>query len=142
MTSAATIHTASASPRFDKAVIARALPDAFNVANRILSAWGFSQNEKARVFDLSLRTLSRYQKEGVKGIPSQDFAERVSLVLGIEKGLEILGDADSAIRWVNGPSYAPLFGGKAPKVLITSGYTSDLFRVRAYLDGWRGGDFG
>ena len=142
MTVQAAIPSTGASPRFDEAVIARALPDAFNVATRILDGWGFTQAEKAVVFDLPLRTFSRYLKHGVKGVPSRDFVERVSLVLGIEKALEIFGTADTAKAWVNNPSFAPLFGGKPPKTLLTTGYTSDLFQVRSYLDGWRGGDFG
>lgn len=124
-----------------------AMPAAFGVATRILEAWGFSRQEMAAVLGLERRTFYRYLGDGLPARSvSRDLVERVSYILGIEKALEILlgGDdeADSIRQWIDSPSDAPLFAGQAPRQRLLGGRVADLFRVRQYLDGWRGGDFG
>ena len=128
--------------------IREAMPDAFRVALRILESWGLGHAEMAKVLGLESRTLSRYKSKGLpeRSIAS-DLVERTSYILGIEKALEILlggepGDEAAAIRrWIDRPSSAPLFADRPPRERITSGRVADLFQVRQYLDGWRGGDF-
>jgi len=124
------------------------MPAAFRVAIRTLAAWGFTHDEMATALGLEPRTLYRYKRQGLSARAiSPDLIERTSYVLGIEKALEILlaGEPEQEEhdirRWVNSPSDAPLFAGHAPKARLTTGRAADLFQVRQYLDGWRGGDF-
>ena len=123
--------------------INQAMPTAFLVAVRTLDAWGYSAGEMARVLGLSPVQLQRY---GATGLPEEsvndDLTTRVSLVLGIERALEILLAGESDIRnWVNRPSSAPLFEGSTPKSIMLQGQLDDLRGIRTYLDGWLSGDF-
>lgn len=124
------------------------MPAAFRVAIRTLAAWGFTHHEMAATLGLESRTLYRYKRQGLPARAiSPDLIERTSYVLGIEKALEILlaGEPEQEEhdirRWINSPSDAPLFAGHPPKGRLTTGRAADLFQVRQYLDGWRGGDF-
>lgn len=126
-----------------------AMPMAFRGALRILESWGLSHDESAAVLGLEPRTLYRHKRGGLPARSvAADLIERTSYVLGIEKALEILlagqaaQEAEDIHHWINNPSDAALFAGKPPRALITTGRVADLFRVRQYLDGWRGGDFG
>jgi hypothetical protein len=71
---------------------------------------------------------------------SRDTLERLSLLLGIYKALQILlpqpGAADS---WVKRPNSAPPFGGHRALDRMLAGNISDLVAVRQYLDAMRGG---
>ncbi len=123
------------------------MPAAFSVALRTLAAWGFTHDDMAATLGLEPRTLYRYKRRLPPRAISPDLIERTSYVLGIEKALEILlagepeQEAHDIRQWVNSPSDAPLFGGHPPKARLTTGRAADLFQVRHYLDGWRGGDF-
>lgn len=73
------------------------------------------------------------------GAPGRDVIERISYLLGIWKGLQILfpepGQADA---WVRKPNTAPLFGGGSALDRMLSGNVADLYVVRQYLDAQRG----
>lgn len=124
--------------------LVEAMPTAFQVATRTLDAWGFSPDEIPPVFELTPAQLQRFQ---ATGLPEESVTEeltvRVSLILGIERALEILL-AEEADRsdWVNRPSKAPLFRGRTPKSVMLEGQLDDLREIRTYLDGWLQGDFG
>ncbi len=64
--------------------------------------------------------------------------ERISYVLGIYKGLQILLPR-TADEWVRKPNTAAPFGGRPAIERMTSGNVADLFVVRQYVDSQRGG---
>ncbi|EEA00668.1 conserved hypothetical protein [Burkholderia sp. H160] len=71
---------------------------------------------------------------------SHDTLERLSLLLGIYKALQILLPQPSAAdTWVKRPNSAPPFGGKRALDRMLAGNISDLVAVRQYLDAMRGG---
>ena len=121
----------------------QAMPTAFRVAVRTLDAWGFSAGEMARVLGFSTAQFHRYRATGLpEESVNEDLTTRVSLVLGIERALEILLAEESDIRnWMNRPSNAPIFDGVTPKSIMLNGELGDLWGVRSYLDGWLSGDF-
>nr|WP_169708532.1 MbcA/ParS/Xre antitoxin family protein [Trinickia terrae] len=70
----------------------------------------------------------------------RDTLERLSLLLGIYKALQILLPQPSAADgWVKRPNSAPPFGGKRALDRMLAGNISDLVAVRQYLDAMRGG---
>ena len=119
------------------------MPAAFRVAVRTLDAWDYSDGEMARVLGLSPEQFQRYRATGLpEESVNDDLTTRVSLVLGIERALEILLAEESDIRnWVNDPSKATLFEGSTPKTIMVNGQLGDLRKIRTYLDGWIQGDF-
>jgi Protein of unknown function (DUF2384) len=79
-------------------------------------------------------------KSGTIGTLSFDQLERVSLVLGIYKALKLLfADDASAERWLKAANTDLPFAGNSPLDRMLRGSIDDLYAVRRYLDGWRGG---
>lgn len=76
---------------------------------------------------------------GKAGTLSRDQIERISLLLGIHKGLRLLfADAAAADRWLRAANRDIEFGGRAPLDRMLGGGIEDLYAVRRYLDAWRG----
>ena len=70
----------------------------------------------------------------------RDTLERLSLLLGIYKALQILLPQPSAAdSWIKRPNSAPPFGGRSALDRMLSGNVTDLYVVRQYLDAVRGG---
>lgn len=70
----------------------------------------------------------------------RDTLERLSLLLGIYKALQILLPQPAAAdAWVKRPNSAPPFGGRRALDRMLAGNVSDLVAVRQYLDAMRGG---
>lgn len=71
---------------------------------------------------------------------SRDTLERLSLLLGIYKALQILlPEPAAADAWVKRPNSAPPFGGASALDRMLAGNVGDLVAVRQYLDAMRGG---
>jgi len=74
---------------------------------------------------------------------SYDQLERISLVLGQKKSYKALkllfADDASAVRWLRPRTRTSPFGGGRPLDRMLRGSIDDLYAVRRYLDGWRGG---
>nr|WP_153102443.1 MbcA/ParS/Xre antitoxin family protein [Paraburkholderia hayleyella] len=70
----------------------------------------------------------------------RDTLERLSLLLGIYKALQILLPPPAAAdSWIKRPNSAPPFGGRPALSRMLAGNISDLVAVRQYLDAMRGG---
>ncbi|CAE6748334.1 MbcA/ParS/Xre antitoxin family protein [Paraburkholderia haematera] len=70
----------------------------------------------------------------------RDTLERLSLLLGIYKALQILLPQPSAAdTWIKRPNSAAPFGGRRALDRMLAGNISDLVAVRQYLDAMRGG---
>lgn len=104
---------------------------------RIAEAWGLNEVEQLRLLGLDSRsTLQNWKRGAVAAIP-KDALERISYILGIYKGLQILLP-QTADAWVRKPNKASLFGGRSALDRMTSGNVADLYLVRRYIDGQRG----
>lgn len=104
---------------------------------RIAEAWRLSEGEQMRLLGLDSRsTLQNWKRGAVASVP-RDALERVSYVLGIYKGLQILLPK-TADQWVRKPNKARVFGGKSALERMASGNVADLYVVRQYVDGQRG----
>jgi len=110
-----------------------ALRTFFNIAK----AWGLNEIEQMRLLGLDSRSTLQSWKRGKVAALSKDALERISYVLGIYKGLQILLPA-SADDWVRKPNAAPVFGGASALDRMMSGNVADLFVLRQYVDGQRG----
>jgi hypothetical protein len=110
-----------------------ALRTFFNIAK----AWGLNEVEQMRLLGLDSRSTLQSWKRGKVAALSRDALERISYVLGIYKGLQILLPA-SADEWVRKPNSASAFGGGSALDRMMSGNVADLFLVRQYVDAQRG----
>lgn len=104
---------------------------------RIAEAWRLKEPEQMRILGLDSRSTFHSWKRGDVAAISKDALERISYVLGIYKGLQILLP-ESGDQWVRKPNSASIFGGRSALERMTSGNVADLYVVRQYLDGQRG----
>ena len=79
---------------------------------RIADAWGLKEQEQMRLLGLESRSTFQSWKRGVVAALPKDALERISYVMGIYKGLQILLPK-TADEWVRKPNKAQVFGGVA-----------------------------
>lgn len=104
---------------------------------RIADAWGLKEQEQMQILGLDSRSTFQSWKRGGVAAISKDALERISYVMGIYKGLQILLPK-TANEWIRKPNKAGLFGGRPAIERMTSGNVADLFVVRQYVDAQRG----
>nr|WP_324257424.1 antitoxin Xre-like helix-turn-helix domain-containing protein [Cellvibrio fontiphilus] len=109
-------------------------------------SWNLSVDEQAELLGgVPKRTYHEWKRRALAGEPvelSRDTLERLSLLLGIAKALQIIAPAERqelAYRWFTSPNQNPLFQGLSPKdYAITRGTMDALYTVRRYYDAARG----
>jgi len=123
-------------PKVRREMSGPALRTFFNVAQ----AWQLSSNEQRALLGWPAESTFFKYKAGDGGTLSFDLLMRISLVLGIYKGLHILyPEADLANRWIKLPNNNPLFGGKSALAFLMDTGMDGLYQLRRMLDGRRGG---
>lgn len=105
---------------------------------RLFEKWRVSDAEAREILGgLAARTYARW-KTGELGRIDRDLATRLSLLMGIHKGLRYLfSDLERGYAWVKKSNRA--FGGSTPVEIMAQGDIFSLARVRSYLDAERGG---
>lgn len=106
---------------------------------RIAEHWGLAIDEQRRLLGEPPRsTFFAWRKAPQQAALTRDTLERLSLLLGIYKSLQILlPDTEAADAWVKKPNSA--FGGASALALMLGGNVGDLLRVRRWLDAARSG---
>ena len=109
----------------------------FNVARD----WDLSAEEQIVLLGSPARsTYFKWKQTPQTARLGRDTLERLSLLLGIYKALQILLPQPSAAdTWIKRPNSAPPFGGRRALDRMLAGNISDLVAVRQYLDAMRGG---
>lgn len=104
----------------------------------IFDKWELSDAVARKILGgLAPRTFARW-KSGDHGRINRDRATRLSLLIGIHKGLRLLfKDPKRGYAWISKPNGA--FGGRTPTEIMAEGSIFALARVRSYLDAERGG---
>jgi len=123
----------------DPKVRARMSPTAVRLFLRLTELWRLAVDQRRVLLgDISRPTYHNWQN-GKIGALTRDQLERISLVLGIHKGLKLLfADEASATRWLTSPNRDLPFGGQSPLDRVLRGSIDDLYAVRRYVDAWRG----
>jgi len=104
---------------------------------RIMDAWQVRDADAQVLLGRPSRTTFYAWKKGEGGKLSHDTLERVSYVLGIYKGLQLLfSNPGQADEWMKKPNAA--FGGRSALEHALGGRVVDLAQVRQYLDFVRG----
>jgi hypothetical protein len=123
----------------DPKVRERMSPAAVRLFMRLSDLWRLAVDQRRVLLgDISKPTYHNWQS-GKVGTLTRDQLERISLVLGIHKGLKLVfADEASAQRWLTSPNRDLPFGGQSPLDRVLNGSIDDLYAVRRYLDAWRG----
>jgi uncharacterized protein (DUF2384 family) len=105
---------------------------------RLFEHWQLSDAEARDILGgLAARTFARW-KNGEAGRIDRDLATRLSLLMGIHKGLRYLfSEAERGYAWVKKPNAD--FDNRSPAEVMSEGSIFALARVRHYLDAERGG---
>jgi hypothetical protein len=108
---------------------------------RIAKLWQLSVEEQRTLLGQPPRSsFFAWRRHPEKAVLPRDTLERLSNILGIYKSLQILfPDPAVADAWIRKPNSAPPFGGQPALTRMLAGNVSDLYLVRRYLDGVRGG---
>ncbi len=108
---------------------------------KIAESWTLSADEQIVLLGTPGRsTYFKWKQQPESARLGRDTLERLSLILGIYKALQILlPQADIADGWIKRPNTAVPFGGKRALDRMLAGNVSDLIAVRQYLDAMRGG---
>jgi len=94
------------------------------IFNDILEVSGIAKRFLAEnIFDMSVKTMSRYQKENKKLSPrlSETALKFVNL---LDKGLEVFGELQAFRNWLSKPAYG--LGNKIPIELLNTNTGIDL----------------
>jgi len=104
----------------------------------LFDRWSVTDEQaRAMLGHMSQRSWARW-KAGEFGRINHDLATRLSLLLGIHKGIRYLfTDRQDGYRWIKKPNAT--FGGESALDVLTQGSIFSLMRVRNYLDAERGG---
>ncbi len=123
----------------DPKIRERLSPAAVKSFLALTELWRLSVDQRrALVGDISKPTYHNWRNGKIATL-TRDQLERISLVLGIQKGLKTLfADEASAERWFTSPNRDLPFGGLSPLDRASRGSVDDLYTVRRYLDAWRG----
>ncbi|WP_417580538.1 MbcA/ParS/Xre antitoxin family protein [Pelagibacterium sp.] len=127
---------AKAAPELPQITAPEAAAMARTVVN-LFDRWELSDAQSRDILGgLATRTYARW-KAGDVGRIDRDLATRLSLLMGIHKGLRYLfSDPARGYGWIKKPNAA--FGGRSPVDIMAEGSIFALARVRSYLDAERG----
>lgn len=105
----------------------------------IADRWGLTVEQRCVLLGgVPAATYYHWKAKGVPAFP-YDRLERLSLILGIWKGLRVLFKDDAtAVRWLKSDNTDLPFSGASPLAAMLRGSINDLYAVRRYIDGWRG----
>ncbi|AEQ50850.1 MbcA/ParS/Xre antitoxin family protein [Pelagibacterium halotolerans] len=128
---------ADAAPERPQITATEAAAMARTVVN-LFARWDLSDAEAREILGgLAARTYARW-KAGEVGRIDRDLATRLSLLMGIHKGLRYLfTDPARGYAWVKKTNSA--LGGRTPVDIMAEGSIFALARIRSYLDAERGG---
>ena len=105
----------------------------------LADTWRLTVDQRRTLLGGIARPTYHNWKAGKVGTLTRDQLERISLLLGIHKGLRLLfADDASAARWFRSANADIPFGGRSPFERALGGSMDDLYALRRYIDAWRG----
>lgn len=116
---------------------------AFNVFLRLADKWALKGEQATALLGALPRpTFQKWKRaagEGKSLTLDRDQLERISLCLGVEKGLKtVFADESAGLRWLKAVNRDAPFYGASPLERMTKGGIVALHGTRQYLDAWRG----
>lgn len=104
----------------------------------IAEEWGLSTEQQQILLGSPGRSTYFQWKRNKRGNLSRDTMDRLSYLLGIYKGLNILFSANHVQQWLFNTNDNPMFNQQSPLDYMLTGSLVALADVRRYLDWARG----
>jgi uncharacterized protein (DUF2384 family) len=117
----------------------RLTPAALEGIRNLAGVWKLNADEAAALLSVSATTWDRIRRKDWHQTLSQDQLTRVSALVGVFKGLNLLFADEMANRWPRLRNSGPLFENRAPIETMARGGIPLMLEVRRYIDGLRGG---
>ena len=117
----------------------RLTPAALEGIRNLAGAWKLSPDESAALLGVSTTTWDRIRRKDWAQTLSQDQLTRISALVGVFKGLNLLFADDMAGRWPRLRNSGPMFENREPVETMVRGGIPMMLEVRRYVDALRGG---
>jgi uncharacterized protein (DUF2384 family) len=117
----------------------RLSPVAIKAMKRIADYWHLKGQESAALLGVSASTWDRMAAGKWDQSLSQDQLTRVSAIVGVFKGLNLLFADEMANRWTRLRNKGPLFENRTPIDAMIEGGIPMMLDVRRHVDALRGG---
>jgi len=141
MTSAA-VDWAPSATNFAKspARLKKLSPTAVRAFKDIAGHWKLTPMEQRIMLGIIPQsTYTKYMRDPDSASLSYDTLQRISILIGIFKAINILlPDEQLADEWLSKPNAHPLFKNTSAKEFLLDGSMENMAAVRAYLDAERG----
>lgn len=118
---------------------ARLAPAAMAAMKNLAAAWKLTGDDVAALLGVSPSTWDRIRSGKWNQALSQDQMTRVSALIGLFKGLNLLFDKGMADRWPKLRNSGPLFENRTPVEAMIEGGIPLMIEVRRHIDALRGG---
>jgi hypothetical protein len=118
---------------------ARLSPVAIKAMNGVAVHWHLRGHEVAALLGVSPSTWDRMAAGKWEQSLTQDQVTRVSAIVGVFKGLQLLFADDMADRWARLRNRGPLFDNRTPIEAMIEGGIPAMLDVRRHVDALRGG---
>jgi uncharacterized protein (DUF2384 family) len=105
----------------------------------LAGVWKLNPDEAAALLGVSTTTWDRIRRKYWHQTLSQDQLTRISALIGVFKGLNLLFADEMAGRWPRLRNSGPLFENRDPVETMVRGGIPVMLEVRRYIDGLRGG---
>ena len=103
---------------------------------RLVQLWGLDENEQLNLLGLSsCTTLANWKSKAISNediLLPPEALERLSLIAGIQKSLELLFPKDHCVSYVRARNTS--FNGDSILDVMLTGGIEELYRIRRYLD--------
>lgn len=118
---------------------ARLTPAALRAMKSVAAHWALRGDEAAALLGVSTSTWDRMAAGRWEKALSQDQLTRLSAIVGVFKGLNLLFADGMADRWPRLPNKGPLFGNRTAIDAMIQGGIPAMLDVRRHVDALRGG---
>lgn len=123
----------------DETARARLTPAAVEAVRNLADMWNATGEDMAALIGVSPSTWDRIRAGKWRQTLTQDQLTRISALVGVFKGLNLLFADAMADRWPKLPNSGPLFANRTPMHTMIEGGIPVMLEVRRYVDALRGG---
>lgn len=114
-------------------------PAALEAVRNLAQTWELTGDQIAALLGVSASTWDRIQAGAWSQSLTQDQLTRVSALVGVYKGLNLLFADAMADRWPTLRNSGPLFANRSPIQTMIEDGIPVMLDVRRYVDALRGG---
>ena len=123
-----------------EAVRQKLTPNAIRLFTNIVRKWALNEEQaRSLLGGIASSTYHGWRTNPKNKKLDQDTLMRISLIIGIYKGLHLYFGDTVADRWITSRNRGYLFAGRTPLEFMIRAGKPGMADVRRLIDSWRGG---